>query len=155
MMAYFSPDCLSTTSSLWIPAGQSSYSFGLGLFKNEDQSTGMVTKIQSIGPDPNSEYYKNHCNKSCIKLSEIGSENTTVLNPYNVCSFDTKPESTQVSLFTMQKVVSELQHISNKIDELGQSNQLNFENTKYDLNDKLETLRQKIKELAEKNNSRM
>lgn len=156
MIAYFSPDCSSSTySSLWIPAGQSSYSFGLGLFKDVNQSTEIVTKIQSIGPDPNSEYFKNHCNKSCIELSAIVSENTTAINPYHVCGFETKPESTQVSLFTIQKLVSELQHISNKVDALGQSNQLNFENTKSDFHDKLEMLKDEIKHLPLEINARI
>lgn len=63
LIAYFQHDCMVTKfDPLWIPAGRSSYSIGFGSFtKIENDGMTVVQKIQSIGPDPNAEYYQNNC----------------------------------------------------------------------------------------------
>ncbi len=156
MIAYFSPDCSSSAySPLWIPAGQSSYSFGLSSFAHNAPNTGVTHKIQSFGPDPNSTYFQRSCNNNFTTISIIGQGNT-VINISNICGSDTGSESTLVGMLMverMQALIIEFQQISRKVDDLKQINQqtgFNFENVKSFFEGKLQQQRDEFKNLQNK-----
>ncbi len=157
LVAYFSPDCSSTSySPLWIPSGQSSYSFGLSSFKHVDPNTGIIHKIQSFGPDPSSGYFQRSCNNSSKIVSIFGQVNTTKFNTGSICDSGSTSESTLVGMFMierMQALISEFQQISRKVDELKQMNQqtgFNFENVKAFFEGKLQQQRDEFKNLQNK-----
>ncbi len=159
MMAYFSADCIPTTHSpLWIPAGLSSYSLGFGAFKKRNDSTGVTYKIQSFGPDPNSDYFNNNCNTNCTEFSMLGSGEMAGLNPTHICNFETKSESTQVALLIlerMQAYEANLEKRSKELMSLLEKVAQNLENTKHDFNDNLQKQKDEIQELSDKLNSQI
>ncbi len=120
--------------------------------------SGTTLKIQSIGPDQKAEYFKAPCIKNCATVSSIGSNNTIKINADSICDFKTKTESVQIGWLLMERMetlISELQNLSKKVDELGRINMesaLDLENTKHDFNDKLEKQRDEIQELTDKIN---
>lgn len=149
MLAYLSQKCLTNTfPSLWIPAGQSSYLFGLGLFRRVEENTGITHKFQSIGPDPNAEYFKINCNRGSSTISILEPVNTVWLNSGSISGLYTKNESSQLGL-----LMGVLQHISRKIDEIKQVNQqtvLNFANAMNDIEEQLRKQRDDFQDLMDK-----
>lgn len=120
-IAYFTPNCQSSSyspSPHWIPAGNSSFSLGLGSFKEVDQGSGSVYKIKSFGPDFESEYFKKSCSKNVALLK----------NDY---------------LSSSQMLIAEFQNLFRQVDALGPIQQevsFRLENAKNDFIDKLRSL---------------
>ncbi len=156
LIAYFSPDCASITySPLWIPAGESSYSLGLGLFRKVDENTGVSHKIQSFGPDPNSDYFIKNCNKSCTELSLLGNE-LTELNATNICGFGINSESTQVAILLIKRMQvheAKIEKRNKDLQLLLEKAAMNLENMELDFNDKLEKQKDEMQQLTYKLNS--
>ncbi len=136
LIAYFTPDCFSsnsTPSPLFVPAGHSSFSFGLGLFKEISSRNGGIYKIQSFGPDPNSEYFKRSCNRNCTG---------------SMCEFDTKTDMDGPIVKRMRKnkmklqvLIEKFQNFSRQVNEIGPMHEeaaIKLESAKNDLNNKLQ-----------------
>ncbi len=145
MVAYFEHGCMSDVSNpLWIPAGRSSFSIGFGLFKQADQNTGTVRKIQSFGPDPNAAYFKSNCVKmfsTIIKfeideLSYINYEERNVNMLASKTIFRNNGPSQLTQTYSASKTVKESVQIDigkcfSKIDSVQVDNSVDFQTRKH------------------------
>lgn len=133
MMAYFEYNCSSVDlAPLWIPAGRSSYSTGLGLFQKIKYNSGTSEKIKSIGPDPNSIYFQSSCNVQQLGEFEQGKvldrnlEDHLSRRLYKLENYIEELENESRGNYTIEHILqlhtSDFQKVSSGVEELKENN---------------------------------
>ncbi len=133
-LAYYQLNCSETKwNAVHVPAGRWCYiSRCMHLFEKTDSVTKTTYKIQSLGPDPNSKYFKTSCTQKPINSGTMDSvriENqnksvsgTDLLNvQQNSASIATKNDQLEKRIDFLS---TEIQALKNKTVEL-ESNQKN------------------------------